>query len=38
MGDMADDGYLTMLCVETAITQGQNLAPKATHVLKQIIQ
>jgi glucose-6-phosphate 1-epimerase len=38
MGDMADDGYLTMLCVETAITQGQDVAPKATHVLQQIIQ
>jgi glucose-6-phosphate 1-epimerase len=38
MGDMTDDGYLTMLCVETAITQGQEVAPKATHVLQQIIQ
>jgi glucose-6-phosphate 1-epimerase len=38
MGDMADDGYLKMLCVETAITQGQDVAPKATHMLQQIIQ
>jgi glucose-6-phosphate 1-epimerase len=38
MGDMSDDGYLTMLCVETAITQGQDVAPNTTHVLQQIIQ
>jgi len=38
MGDMADDGYLNMLCVETAITQGQNIAPRATHVLQQVIK
>jgi glucose-6-phosphate 1-epimerase len=38
MGDMADDSYKTMLCVETAITQGQNVVPKATHVLEQIIK
>ena len=38
MGDMADDSYLTMLCVETAITQGQEVAPKTTHVLEQIIK
>ena len=37
MADMADDSYLTMLCVETAITQGQEVAPKTTHVLEQII-
>jgi glucose-6-phosphate 1-epimerase len=38
MADMADDGYLTMLCVETAVTQGQEVAPKATHILEQIIK
>lgn len=38
MGDMADDSYLTMLCVETAVTQGQEVAPKATHILEQIIK
>ena len=38
MVDMADDGYLTMLCVETAITQGQEVAPKATHILEQVIK
>jgi glucose-6-phosphate 1-epimerase len=38
MGDMADDSYLTMLCVETAITQRQEVVPKATHVLEQVIK
>jgi glucose-6-phosphate 1-epimerase len=38
MGDMANDGYLTMLCVETAITHGQEVAPKATHILEQVIK
>ena len=37
MQDMSDDGYLTMLCVETAITQGQEVAPKAMHTLEQVI-
>lgn len=37
MGDMADDSYLTMLCVETAITQGLEVKPNETHVLEQII-
>jgi glucose-6-phosphate 1-epimerase len=37
MGDMADDSYLTMLCVETAITQGQKVQVGETHVLEQII-
>ncbi len=37
MQDMADDSYLTMLCVETAITQGQEVAPKDTHRLEQVI-
>lgn len=38
MGDMANDSYLTMLCVETAVTQGQEVSSKATHVLEQIIK
>lgn len=38
MGDMADDSYLTMLCVETAITRGQEVLPRATHVLEQVIK
>jgi glucose-6-phosphate 1-epimerase len=38
MNDMADDSYLTMLCVETAIIQGQEVAPKTTHVLEQVIK
>ncbi|MEO9943982.1 D-hexose-6-phosphate mutarotase [Paraglaciecola sp.] len=37
MGDMADDSYVTMLCVESTITQGQMVAPKETHTLQQII-
>ena len=37
MQDMEDDGYLTMLCVETAITQGQVLEAGESHVLQQII-
>jgi glucose-6-phosphate 1-epimerase len=37
MADMADDAYLTMLCVETAVTKGQEIAPKTTHILEQII-
>lgn len=37
MSDMADDGYLTMLCVETAITQGQEVKAGETHILEQII-
>lgn len=38
MGDMADDSYMTMLCVETAITEGQEVAPNKTHVLEQVIK
>ena len=38
MGDMTDDSYLTMLCVETAITQGQKVLPGATHVLEQVVK
>jgi glucose-6-phosphate 1-epimerase len=37
MGDMADDSYLTMLCVETAVTQGQEVKVGETHILEQII-
>lgn len=37
MADMANDSYLTMLCVETAITKGQEVAPQSTHVLEQTI-
>jgi glucose-6-phosphate 1-epimerase len=37
MGDMANDSYLTMLCVETAITQGQEVRAGETHLLEQII-
>lgn len=35
--DMADDGYLGMLCVETAVTQGKTLEPGEVHVLEQTI-
>lgn len=37
MGDMADDSFVTMLCVETTITEGQMVAPKEAHILQQII-
>lgn len=37
MGDMADDSYLTMLCVETAITRGQEVQAGQIHILEQII-
>ncbi|WP_158968197.1 D-hexose-6-phosphate mutarotase [Paraglaciecola sp. L3A3] len=37
MADMADDSYLTMLCVETAITQGEIVKAGDTHTLEQII-
>jgi glucose-6-phosphate 1-epimerase len=38
MEDMTDDSYLTMLCVETAITQGQKVLSGATHVLEQVVK
>ena len=38
MKDMKDDGYLTMLCVETAVTQGQMVAAGESHILQQIIE
>ncbi|WP_293746673.1 D-hexose-6-phosphate mutarotase [uncultured Paraglaciecola sp.] len=37
MLDMENDSYLTMLCVETAITKSQTVNPNETHVLEQII-
>lgn len=37
MEDMQDEGYQTMLCVETAITQGRVIAPGQSHTLQQII-
>lgn len=38
MVDVQDGGYQTMLCVETAITQGQTLEPGQTHTMEQIIR
>lgn len=37
MSDMANDSYLTMLCVETAVTQDQKVKAGETHILQQII-
>jgi glucose-6-phosphate 1-epimerase len=37
MADMTDTGFKHMLCVETAITQGQTLAPGEQHILQQVI-
>ena len=37
MRDLTDDGYLKMLCVETAVTQGHTLEPSQTHTLTQVI-
>ena len=37
MEDMLEQSYLTMLCVETAVTQGQIVLPRATHILEQTI-
>ena len=37
MGDMADDSFLTMLCVETAVTQKQEVLAHSTHILEQTI-
>lgn len=36
--DMTDEGYKNMLCVETAITQGQIVPPGQSHTLEQIIR
>lgn len=38
MADFDDLGYQTMLCVETALTQGFKLIPGATHRLEQRIK
>jgi glucose-6-phosphate 1-epimerase len=37
MSDMANDSYLTMICVETAVTQGHEVKVGETHILEQII-
>lgn len=37
MPDMQDDGYLQMLCIEAAITQGHIVAAKQQHILLQVI-
>lgn len=37
MKDMSNDGYKRMLCVETAITQGQQILPGQTHKICQVI-
>lgn len=37
MKDMTDKGYQSMLCVETAITQGHIVEAGQTHVLQQIV-
>lgn len=37
MKDMTDDGYLTMICVETALTGDVKLAGGASHTLEQTI-
>ncbi|RVU86210.1 D-hexose-6-phosphate mutarotase [Leucothrix sargassi] len=37
MSDMADDSYVRMLCVETAVTQGMQLAAGQTHELKLVV-
>ncbi|MEP1447201.1 MAG: D-hexose-6-phosphate mutarotase [Paraglaciecola sp.] len=37
MIDMADNSYLTMLCVETAVTQNQEVKVGETHTLEQVI-
>lgn len=38
MQDMQDDGYRTMLCVETAVTDGIKIEPKESHTLRQSIK
>ncbi|MDN4503309.1 D-hexose-6-phosphate mutarotase [Alteromonadaceae bacterium BrNp21-10] len=37
LGDMSVDGYKTMVCVETAVTQGITLTPNQQHKLLQVI-
>ncbi len=36
--DMSDNGYQTMVCVETAVTQGKTLQPGERHQLVQVIR
>lgn len=36
--DMPDNGYKHMVCVETSITQGLQLAPEQSHKLVQVIE
>jgi glucose-6-phosphate 1-epimerase len=38
MADMTADGYQSMLCVESAITQGITLPPNEQHTLTQVIK
>ena len=38
MQDMEDDGFQKMLCVETAVTQGQQVLPGQSHTLEQVIR
>lgn len=38
MQDMEDLGYKNMLCVETAVTQGQQVLPGQSHTLEQVIR
>ena len=38
MDDMQNHSYLTMLCVETAITQGIEVMPGNSHILEQVIE
>ena len=38
MQDMEDQGYKNMLCVETAVTQGQQVLPGQSHTLEQVIR
>ena len=37
MDDMGEGAYLTMVCVETAVTQGKTLQPQEVHNLTQVI-
>ena len=38
MADMEDSGYLTMVCVETAVTEGLTVEPGESHTLAQTIK
>jgi glucose-6-phosphate 1-epimerase len=38
MVDVQDDGFQTMLCIETAITHGHTVEPGDSHTLEQIIR